>query len=177
MNRRELLQRAGGILGFAAVGGVASAADGDADPRPSPIGGSQPDENVPTVETGALGQDPFDERSEVPTGHWIVHDNSWNLGLDGDRTREHAEYFANNTTQHYIIDGETFVYDSFDDWDYSQGSDGSHRISIEYVTPPKRRGKTYEVRWEFEADVDDPRLTRWEDVFPFRNRVEVVGSR
>lgn len=173
MHRRQVLKLAGTAIAGIAGAGVASA-DGDADPRPEPQGGTQPNGNVPTVETGALGFPPFNEPGEISTGNWILHDNGWVFNGNPDKVRE----FADATTQTYVIDGEEFVLDSYDDWDHWVEDDGTPHITFDYVTPPKPRGKTYEVRWEFEWD-DDPHeaFPNWENVFPLSNQIEIVGGR
>lgn len=147
--------------------GVASA--GDADPRPDPVAGTQPNPNVPTVSTGALGDAPFNERDELPTGHWIRHNNGWIFKDPAKQNMDHIREFANKSVQRFIIDGEEFVLDEFGDWDYQVTDDGVPRLRFEYVTPPKRKGKTYEIRWEFESEQFD------RPSFPWSNEVEVVG--
>lgn len=172
MRRRQLLQTAASAIGLAAGMGIVTAADDDADPRAEPHAGTSPSPNVPTVETGALGQDPFNEQSELPAGKWIDHNNGWG------GPRESLRPLANASVQTYSIDGEEFVLDSFDDWDHIVNDDGSFGLNFQYITPPKPKGTTYEIRWEFEWK-DDPlgEGPDWENVFPFWNQVEVVGRR
>lgn len=164
MKRRNALRVAGTAIAVATGASVVTAG-GDADPRPEPRGGTLPNDNVPTVSTGALGGPPFYERSDLPVGHWIRHDNGWG----GIPDLESARRFANNTVQRFIIDGEVFVLDEFDDWKHWVESGGVHHLTFEYVTPPKRKGKTYEIRWEFESDQFDYPF------FPNTNQVEIVG--
>lgn len=159
MRRRQLIRCAGGVFGVVSGSSVVGAS-GDADPRPVALAGTRPSGRMPTVSTGALPQ----ERSSLPVGHWIQHLNGW---ASLDRDAEELKAFAERTTQTYIIDGEAFVLDGLDDWEYFVDSDGIPRLRFEYVTPPKRKGKTYEIRWELEgADID---------AFPFTNEVTVVG--
>jgi hypothetical protein len=64
------------MAGIAGMSGAS--ANDEADPRPSPVDGTQPNENVPTVETGPLGEQPWNfDRSDVPVGHWIVNNLTW----------------------------------------------------------------------------------------------------
>lgn len=165
MLRRELLRSAGGVLGLVA-GGAVGVVGADPDPRPLKTAGTRPNENVPTVATGALGEDPWNEPSELPVGHWILHDN----GVGGFTDKADAVDFASNTVHHYTIEDETFVLDSFDDWTYIPEDRG---LRFEYVTPPKRKGHTYEIRWDATAETD---RHEWVEIqTPFTNRVEIVG--
>lgn len=170
MYRRKLLKVGGSlIVATGAVGTVSG--KGDADPRAEPQGGTQPDEHVPSTHTGALGE----ETSKIPVGNWIVHDDGWVPKEEENKSREHMEEFANASTQKFIIDGETFELDSFDDWEYWEEDDGTPHLSWEYTTPPKKKGKEYTVRWEAEWDngpIDGSKGAL--AYFPFENQVEIV---
>lgn len=154
----------GGVaLATAAGAGVVAGSDG-VDPRPVSQAGTRPNPNVPATETGALG--PLGENSEVPAGSWIVHTNGW-INFE---TKADVKAFADGTRQTYIIDDTVLVFDSFDDWTFVPENNG---IELEYTTPPKPKGTTYEVRWEFEAT--DEEFDGWGPQFPYTNTVEVVG--
>lgn len=171
MNRRHVLKLGGVALAGITASGVGSA-DGDADPRPEPQGGTVPNKNVPTRETGALGPSPFNEPSTIPVGYWIHHSNGWVM----PDNPELVEEFANKTTQIYTIDDEEFILDGFEDWDYWEESDGTPHLSFDYFTPPKQKGATYEIKWEFEWDSDPmDAFPNWENLYPFSNQIEIVG--
>lgn len=161
MRRRRLLRMGGAALATAFGAGVVTA-DGDVDPRPVSRAGTKPNPNVPVTETGALGR--LGENSEIPVGDWIAHSNGWT----GYASKAEAKAFADGTKQTYIIDDTVLELSSFDDWEFAPGT---NELWLEYVTPPKPTGTTYEVRWEFEAH--DEAYAEWEAQFPYTNEVRV----
>lgn len=167
MRRRRFLKTSGTAIAIGASTMGLGSAD-DADPRPT-TGGELPNPNVPHTHTGALGGPPFNETSEIPAGDWILHDNGWVFVDNPDK--EYAKWFANNTVQTYTIQGEEFVLDEFDDWNYYE-TDGVPKILFEYTTPPKELGTEYVVRWDVEAL--DEELEDAAGFFPSQNEVRIV---
>lgn len=171
VSRREILKMSG-LASAGLVGASSVVAAGDVDPRAEPVEGESPNTNVPTTDVGAIPG----ENTTVPTGDWIAHTNGW-VSLE-DRQDECGLYeLLNETTQVYTIDGEEFVFDSLDDWEFTDPSpdpDAICRASFSHVTPPKPAGTTYEVRWNVFGDAEKFPVV---DVFPFGNEIEVVGGR
>jgi hypothetical protein len=168
MKRRQLLRTTGALVIGTTGAGVAAAGDGDADPRPAPQGGTQPNENVPTVVTGPFQSGPYgDDQSKIPVGHWITHDSHWvTKDLEG------LKQFLDDTYQTFTIDGEVFVLDEADDWEPATPSgDWEAALKFEYTTPPKKKGKTYECRWNFESGGE----YFYDDITPIWNPIEIVG--
>ena len=171
VSRREILKMSG-LASAGLVGASSAVAAGDVDPRAEPVEGEKPNTNVPTTSVGALpGQD-----GPVPTGDWIAHTNGWYN--DPAKSDECTLYeLLNETTQVYTIAGEEFVFDSLDDWEFTDPSpdpDAICRANFSHVTPPKPAGTTYEVKWEMFGDEDKYPVIQ---AFPFVNEIEVVRTR
>lgn len=171
VSRREILKLSG-LASAGLVGATTSVSAGDVDPRAEPVEGEAPNTNVPTTEVGAI---PTTDGT-VPAGDWIAHTNGWysdSSELDECTIPE----LLNETTQVYTIDGEEFVFDSLDDWEFVNPSPDPGEIcsaNFAHVTPPKPPGTTYEVTWNVIGDEEKFPVI---NAFPFGNEIEVVGGR
>lgn len=170
MRRRELLRVTGATItaGVGVTGTTAASSHNDLDPRPAAgCSGTLPSEDVPTMHTGALPDQP----TSINTGQWIRHRDVWNGG-------HQLHEMLNSSIQTFKINGERFVLDSVEDWEIKrrviEGSVGYTAI-FEYITPPQSPGTTYEVTWNFELKEGAPDdVPSFEGIFPISNRVRVL---
>lgn len=134
--RRQVLKTA--ALGTASLTGITGMAAGDADPRPAPGDGTKPNKNVPETQVDPLPCDREFQNSVAPTGDWIAHSAQWVEFPSRNRMLN----FLDNTTQTFVIKGETFVLEDASDWDL----DGTS-AEFRYYTPPKKP-QTYQFSWD-----------------------------
>lgn len=158
-----------GVASAAVAGASGTVYANDADPRPEPIAGTIPNSNVRSAIVNAWPD--FEDPFKVETGVWITHRNGWI-----SEPEECGLYnLLDSTTQRFIIDGQEFVFDGVDDWEFNDPCpemDVSCCANFKFTTPPKPKGTTYEFKWEvdFHDDVPD----HLDGVFPTSNVIEVV---
>lgn len=159
-------------MGLLGVGSASVAADDSK-------GDALPNGNVPDADIYAFPDEP--DPIEVESGNWITFSNGWisSAGLVDECTLQTT---LDNTTQRFVIDGEEFVLDSLDDWDFEPDADGEDqqgnevlcRASFSHSVPPKPPGTTFEVRWDLEID-DEDAVEGDYPFFPLENNVTVVS--
>lgn len=168
MKRRQLLKVAGGAS-VGVIGASSPALAGDTDPRPEPVSGEEPSENVPKTLVSAL---PW-SNGEVPQGNWIKHSNAW--CAPPDFTCDDLKHFLDNTRQVYTVGDEKLVFDSADDWTFVDDFPCPHDdpacvAVVTYTLPPKPPGSSYLATWEGTETGGDFQKTP----FYFENEIRVV---
>lgn len=141
-----------------------------------PLRGELPNEDVPHESVHAFPQ----EETTRETGQFLVLRNGWAFP---DCPSEVQREFFNKTRQTFVYDGQTFVLDSFAEWEPYQ--EATNRYVFTHADPPKRNGKTFQVSWDtvFTADFDDPCADNaYEEgdrhiAFPFESSYEIVPKR
>lgn len=140
-----------------------------------PIQGELPNENAPHELVKAF---PASEETRE-AGQFLQLRNGWGFpDCPSDVQRE----FLNKTRQTFVYDGQTFVLNSFDDWEQGEGEVDS--VVFTHTDPPKPKGKTFQVTWDtiYTADFDDPCFdNRYEEGdrhvgFPFESSYEIVAK-
>ncbi|GAA1333764.1 hypothetical protein GCM10009647_075110 [Streptomyces sanglieri] len=172
MNRRSILASVTGGVAIGVLGtgiGAAEETKGDAIPNP----------NVPDADIYAFPSE--EEPITVENGKWITFSNGWVYTETGQLDDCNLPQLLNNTTQTFSIDGEEFVLDSLDDWDFDPDADGEDNQGNEifceaefsHSISPKPPGTTFTVRWELEID-DEEAVEGEYPGMPYENEVEVV---
>lgn len=138
-----------------------------------PIQGELPNENVPHEPVFAF---PATE-STIEVGRFLQLRNGW---VFPECTREEIIEFFDRTRQTFVFDGQTFVFDTFEDWEPYEVENG--RFLFTHTDPPKMRGTTFQVTWDtvYTADFDTQCFDdRYEEGdrhagFPFKSSYETV---
>lgn len=131
-----------------ALGATNPVSAGDTDPRPEPVSGVEPSENVPETLVGAL---PWNN-GEVPQGDWIKHSNAW--CAPAGKTCNELKDFLDQTYQVYTVGDEELVFDSAGDWNFTDGvscpenDDPDCVAFLNYTLPPKPPGSSYLATWD-----------------------------